>query len=164
MQKEKKKGRSIKRSAQDRQSIREAKRNFKYVLITLALSIGLIFAGTFFYLQTKNAQRPELDRAQAKNVKYQFRETGKTLPPELFRGRVFEDYQIARRIPEVLDQLYCYCRCEKNLGHLNLLTCYTSWHASTCEICLDEAQLASRMNGRGASPAQIQAEIDRRFG
>lgn len=54
-----------------------------------------------------------------------------TLPPTLFTGTVREAYQIARDIPQVLDRLYCYCRCKENFNHLNLLTCYTDNHAAT---------------------------------
>ncbi len=54
-----------------------------------------------------------------------------TLPPSLFVGQVARAYGVAREIPEVLDKLYCYCRCKESIGHLNLLTCYTERHAST---------------------------------
>lgn len=58
-------------------------------------------------------------------------ESRPTLPPSLFVGQVARAYRVAREIPEVLDRLYCYCYCKENMGHLNLLTCYTERHAST---------------------------------
>ena len=96
------------------------------------------------------------------NIK--LRETRQTLPPAFFGGRVKQAYQIARDIPEVLDKLYCYCLCKENNGHKNLLTCYVDNHAAGWGICVDEAQLASKMHAKGATPGEIQAAIDSKFG
>jgi hypothetical protein len=68
---------------------------------------------------------------QASGGPYKFRETRPTLSPALFVGRVAAAYRIAKEIPEVLDQLYCYCRCAENFGHKSLLSCYVDRHAST---------------------------------
>jgi hypothetical protein len=59
------------------------------------------------------------------------RETQPTLDPARFVGKVALAHQVAREIPDVLDQLYCYCYCDKHLGHKSLLSCYTDGHAAT---------------------------------
>lgn len=59
------------------------------------------------------------------------RETRPTLDPALFVGKAAASHRVAREIPDVLDQLYCYCRCDKHLGHKSLLSCYTDGHAAT---------------------------------
>jgi len=59
------------------------------------------------------------------------RETRPTLDPALFVGKAALAHQVAREIPDVLDQLYCYCYCDKHLGHKSLLSCYTDGHAAT---------------------------------
>jgi hypothetical protein len=59
------------------------------------------------------------------------KETRPTLDPALFVGKVRLTHQIAREIPDVLDQLYCYCECDKHAGHKSLLSCYTDGHAAT---------------------------------
>lgn len=59
------------------------------------------------------------------------RETRPTLDPALFVGKAALVHQVAREIPEVLDQLHCYCACDKFLGHKSLLSCYTDSHAAT---------------------------------
>ena len=59
------------------------------------------------------------------------RETRPTLDPALFVGKARLAHQVAREIPDVLDQLYCYCECDKHLGHKSLLSCYTDGHAAT---------------------------------
>lgn len=59
------------------------------------------------------------------------RETRPTLDPARFVGKAAVTHQIARDIPDVLDQLYCYCECDKSVGHRSLLSCYTDGHAAT---------------------------------
>ena len=59
------------------------------------------------------------------------RETRPTLDPARFVGKARLAHQAARDIPDVLDQLYCYCQCDKHIGHKSLLSCYTDGHAAT---------------------------------
>lgn len=59
------------------------------------------------------------------------RETRPTLDPAQFVGKARLAHQVAREIPDVLDQLYCYCECDKHMGHKSLLSCYTDGHAAT---------------------------------
>ncbi len=59
------------------------------------------------------------------------RETRPTLDPARFVGKARNAHQVAREIPDVLDQLYCYCQCDKHVGHKSLLSCYTDGHAAT---------------------------------
>jgi hypothetical protein len=59
------------------------------------------------------------------------RETRPTLDPARFVGKAAVTHRIARDIPDVLDQLYCYCECDKSIGHKSLLSCYTDGHAAT---------------------------------
>ncbi len=59
------------------------------------------------------------------------RETRPTLDPARFVGRARLAHQVARDLPDVLDRLYCYCECDRHLGHASLLSCYTDGHAAT---------------------------------
>lgn len=59
------------------------------------------------------------------------RETRPTLDPAQFVGKAAAAHRVARKIPDVLDQLYCYCGCDKHQGHKSLLSCYTDGHAAT---------------------------------
>jgi hypothetical protein len=59
------------------------------------------------------------------------RETRPTLDPAQFTGKAALAYQVAREIPEVLDQLQCYCACRSQYGHVSLLSCYVDGHGST---------------------------------
>ena len=59
------------------------------------------------------------------------RETRPTIDPSRFVGKAARAHQVAREIPDVLDQLYCYCHCDRSAGHKSLLSCYTDGHAAT---------------------------------
>jgi len=58
-------------------------------------------------------------------------ETRPTLDPARFVGKTALAHRVAREIPDTLDQLYCYCECDKHSGHKSLLSCYTDGHAAT---------------------------------
>lgn len=53
-----------------------------------------------------------------------------TLPPDLFTGKIARAYQVAREIPEVIEQMPCYCGCYRTDNHQNNLDCYVDRHAS----------------------------------
>jgi hypothetical protein len=69
-------------------------------------------------------------------------------------------YAAAKKYAQVLEQLYCYCRCKENIGHRALVQCFESDHGSGCDICMTEAMIAARMTEQGRSPAEIQKAID----
>lgn len=90
-------------------------------------------------------------------------ETRPTLSPSDFTGETARAYQIAREIPEVLDSLYCYCDCEKHFSHKSLLTCYVDEHAAHCDICMNEAFMASELHRQGKDIKTIRSAVDARF-
>jgi hypothetical protein len=91
----------------------------------------LVLAGAFFLYQGEKPPTPSPQLTELKKENINLREKRRTLSPQRFTGKVRSAYEIARTIPEVLDDLYCYCRCRKNFGHKNLLSCYVDTHAST---------------------------------
>ena len=90
-------------------------------------------------------------------------ETRMTLMPALFTGKVAQAYQIARQYRDLLDVIYCYCYCEKNLGHKSLLTCYVDRHAANCDICMDQAIYAASLYEKGNDMLQVRKAIDKKF-
>ena len=68
-------------------------------------------------------------------------------------------YALAGRIPRVLYQLPCNCRCDRALGHASLLSCFTGTHGGECSTCAQEGVYAYRMTRAGKTPAQIRAGI-----
>lgn len=115
-----------------RQKAPASKRPSKYPLLVLSIGAVLLVIGGFYFYQGRQSQpRSYPQTVKAAKTQGGLQETRPTLPPTMFSGRVREAYAIAREIPEVLDNLYCYCRCRENFGHLNLLSCYVDNHAST---------------------------------
>ncbi len=95
---------------------------------------------------------------------YRFRETKKVLEPTRYRlQKQMVSYGIAGRIPQVLDQIYCFCGCSHSIGHKSLLSCFTDDHAANCGICMDQAILAGKMADREKSIIEIVDAMDTRF-
>ena len=107
------------------------KKRSMYPLIGLAVGVALLITGGYYLYQGKNPRQPAPERTKLKKENIRLRETRQTLSPQKFQGRAKKAYEIARAIPEVLDRLYCYCRCRWNFGHKNLLSCFVDNHAST---------------------------------
>lgn len=59
------------------------------------------------------------------------REIRPVLDPERFTGKAATAHRVAREIPDVLDQLRCYCGCDRDARHVSLLSCYVDGHAAT---------------------------------
>ena len=127
----KKKRRSAKAIVKPKQTTPKLKKSSKITFIALAVGLGLVLTGGYFLYQKKEPLKPASKSAQLKKENIRLRETRPTLSPQKFQGKVAKAYQIALDIPEVLDGLYCYCRCRENFGHKNLLSCYVGTHAST---------------------------------
>ena len=69
-------------------------------------------------------------------------------------------YEMAQRVPGVLYQLPCYCRCDRELGHGSLRSCFEGTHAATCSVCMREAVYAYQQTKLGRTPAQIRRGIE----
>lgn len=78
--------------------------------------------------------------------------------------QVAQIYAEVAQVPEVVDGVYCYCNCELHAGHYSLLDCFQNEHASECDLCLAEGDLAFRMHQEGKSLDQIRGAVDRRYG
>jgi hypothetical protein len=70
-------------------------------------------------------------------------------------------YQAAAKIPAVLFQLPCYCRCDRELGHNSLHSCFEGTHGAACSTCAKEAFFAYKMTKAGKTPKQIREAIER---
>ena len=83
----------------------------------------------------------------------------RTLDPSQFQIRsIREAYSAAKEIPDVLVQQPCYCYCQRQ-GHRSLLDCFKTLHATSCDICINEARLAGRLHREGKTAEQIRAAI-----
>jgi hypothetical protein len=86
-----------------------------------------------------------------------------TLDPAGFQGEAKDAYEVARQNPALLAQLHCYCGCDKEFGHRNLLDCFRTDHGSHCAICTGEAIEAERLARRGMPVEQIRDALRAKF-
>ena len=70
------------------------------------------------------AAEPQRDESLRKG------ETRDTLDPAQFKDpRVRKAYEIAKKIPWVLDSIHCFCFCDVSFHHKSVLSCYVDSHA-----------------------------------
>ena len=87
-----------------------------------------------------------------------------TLDPIQFQiSTIREAYSVAKEAPEVLAQQPCYCYCQRQ-GHRSLLDCFASLHATSCDICINEARLAGQLSRQGKAAEDIRAAIIQKQG
>lgn len=112
-------------SKKDRSDSQGKGRNAKKRKKALAWMVGLAAAGSlilafiFFLPQSEPWGLPAIPRNPRPA----------TLPPELFTGKVATVYRIAQEVPELLEQMPCYCGCYVSDRHRNNLDCYTDRHS-----------------------------------
>jgi hypothetical protein len=59
------------------------------------------------------------------------KETRPVLDPAMFAGRIRTAYAIAKKYPDVLNEVFCYCYCDQPPFHHNtLLSCFTDKHGA----------------------------------
>jgi len=71
-------------------------------------------------------------------------------------------YQQAAQVSSVIYQLPCNCRCDRELGHTSLRSCYETAHSTECSTCAKEGFYAYQQTKLGKTPAQIRAGIAHR--
>jgi hypothetical protein len=70
-------------------------------------------------------------------------------------------YKMAAKIPNVLHQQPCYCRCDREMGHNSLHSCFEGTHGAACATCMREAVYTYQQTKLGRTPEQIRAGIER---
>ena len=93
--------------------------------LLLGIAAIVALAGiAWFSLQL--TEKPSTDSPAAKQ---QVHVQLQTLPPAMFTGKTRDAYQAAKDVPEVLEQIPCYCGCMQNSGHQHNLFCFLDEHA-----------------------------------
>jgi hypothetical protein len=120
----------------------------------LTIAALLILAG-IAWVSLRGTNEPQPPEESVVNTK-----AAGVLSPALFTDeKARAAYQTAKDIPEVLEQLPCFCGCMMNMGHKNNLFCFMDQHGSVCDICEDIALDARKMHDQGLPIAQIQENI-----
>jgi hypothetical protein len=107
------------------EKIRQKTRNLIF------LGAGTVIAGLAAWGWNGTSSRLPEPPSGPTTAVYELRERRTPLSPALFVGQTARAYEIAHEIPHILDQLYCYCECDKHLGHHSLLSCFIDSHAAT---------------------------------
>jgi hypothetical protein len=68
-------------------------------------------------------------------------------------------YKDAAKVPKVLYQLPCFCRCDRALGHTSLHSCFEGLHGAECSTCAKEGYYAYKMTMQGKTVRQIRDGI-----
>lgn len=82
-----------------------------------------------------------------------------------YEPEVVPAYEVARKFPQTLDRLHCFCECQESMTHRHktLLTCFTTDHAAGCGICIREAILAGELKDKGLPDDQIENTVESTF-
>jgi hypothetical protein len=94
----------------------------------MALLIAILLIGWLVWSRAAGSELFAAERSAPSA--YVRREKKPPLSPALFVGQTAAAYRVANDIPDILDQLYCYCECDKHLGHKSLLSCFTDDHGA----------------------------------
>jgi len=116
----------------------------------------------------QNTSTPAEHHAAPRIPAYQSGSEVGSLPPTLpvsgFVGKTREAYEVAKKIPQTLAQLPCYCECDIGFGHKSLHTCFVNDHASGCAVCVDEALLAYKLQKeQRLTPEQVREKIIEKY-
>lgn len=161
------KKRSLKRKKRGKEKRGKARGLFYVVGAVFVLLAGFIVLRSFGMVGGQpHIINPDtqayIERAQRAGLD----ETRPLMPPSRYNSQVARYYKRAAMIPEVLDSIYCYCRCKENprFRHKNLLTCFTDDHASECGICMSQMKMAWKMTKEGKSISEIRFAEDNVYG
>ena len=68
-------------------------------------------------------------------------------------------YELAAKIPNVIYQQPCYCRCDRSVGHKSLHSCFETTHGAHCAACMKELFYTYEQHKAGKTAAQIREGI-----
>ena len=86
-------------------------------------------------------------------------------PARFADAKVRHAYWVATQIPEVLNQLYCWCGCENRGVHRSNLQCFEDEMGVSCDVCQGTAEIAYDLVQKGViDAATIQAAVDAEWG
>ncbi|MDO8433909.1 MAG: CYCXC family (seleno)protein [Candidatus Binatus sp.] len=134
--------------------------NKKKIIALCAGVVGVIAIAYAGYSSLHNRQSTTGAGDALNNAGQQLRVT---LDPKRFQGDVRQAYEVAERDPALLAQMHCYCGCDHQEGHKNLLDCFRDDHGSKCAICVGEAHDADAMAARGVPVDQIRDTLRARY-
>ncbi|NIO04324.1 MAG: hypothetical protein GTN74_06820 [Proteobacteria bacterium] len=119
-----KRKRSKNRSGSSRQQ--KSKRRGFFLLVGAVVAAAIVFIAI-------SGRVPFIGKEAKKGKSFyvQGGEKRPVLDPFLFTGLVRKAYAAAEKYPEVMDQVFCYCKCdEPPFYHKSLLSCFVDKHGA----------------------------------
>lgn len=90
---------------------------------------GVILAAIIFFALSGHIPLIGIGGKKGKSFSVRGGETRPVLHPSLFKGMASAAYAAAKKYPGVMDQVFCYCKCdEPPFNHKSLLSCFTDNH------------------------------------
>jgi hypothetical protein len=112
-----------------------AKKNDNSIRFILIIAAVVVAAVVLISVTKKPAEKPAgTADAGGKGVNYAKvgGEKRPVLEPSKFFGQARAAYEAAKKHPDVLDKLYCWCKCnDAPFNHKSLLSCFADDHGST---------------------------------
>jgi hypothetical protein len=141
------------------------------ITLSLCALVALGAAASAATSRQKAPAKKAPPAAAAKNACTGCAERAPILDPKRFADtskyepEVAPAYEVARKYPQTLDRLHCFCECQESMTHRHktLLTCFTSTHAAGCGICLREAIMAAELKEKGLPDDQIENTVESIF-
>jgi hypothetical protein len=98
----------------------------------LFIGIGAAVAAVIvFFVLSGHMPFTQKESKKGRSFYVQGGETRPILDPSMFSGRTKAAYAAAKKYPEVLDQVFCYCTCDQPpVNHKSLLSCFTDNHGA----------------------------------
>jgi hypothetical protein len=158
--KSRKKGTTDKDKNKKQAAAQPGRKSYKPWIVAVAV-VAVI--GGYFLVSGESGPNRAVDASLVDVASLKGGETKPVLSPSLFVGKTAAAYKVAQENPELLDSMYCYCYCSRNIGHKSLLSCFTDNHAANCGICQDQAFYAYSLAQKGYDIAQIRQAEDKKF-
>ena len=128
--------------------------------IVVCLAIGMLTVAAYAQWITEQDVPAYHAAAPAPGTKLPALLSGKQLTGPLFQYPwqkvVYED---AAKVPNVLYQLPCLCRCDRAMGHTSLHSCFEGLHGAECTTCAKEGIYAYQMSLKGKTAQQIREGV-----
>jgi hypothetical protein len=131
--------------------------------LLVCLAVGMLTVGAYAQWITNEDLPAYHPTAPAQGTKLPAILSGKQLTGPMFQYPwqkvVYED---AAKVPNVLYQLPCFCRCDRALGHTSLHSCFEGTHGAECSTCAQEGYYAYQMSRKGKSAKEIREGVLRK--
>ncbi len=93
------------------------------IAVAAVIIAGLAFSGNLPFVGG--------EKETGKSFNLTGKETRPLLDPAMFTGQVRMAYAAAKKYPDLMNEVYCYCYCDQQpFNHKSLLSCFADRHGA----------------------------------